>query len=225
MISLSGITKTYRRKGEPPLAVLRGLDLTVGKGDFVAVVGGSGTGKSTLMNILGLLDRPDDGTYQFGDEDVTAFDDTRRTRLRNRTIGFVFQQFHLLPRTTAVDNVRLPLAYGPWDEPKRRAIEALCRVGLQDRLSHTSEQLSGGQQQRVAIARALVTNPAFLLADEPTGNLDVATSGEILDLFDTLNAAGTTILLITHDAEVARRAKRTLVLRDGHLQDEGTPRC
>jgi len=220
MISLSGITKTYRKKGGPPLDVLRGVEMTVDDGDFVAVVGSSGSGKSTLMNILGLLDRPDEGSYRFGEEEATGLDDTRRTRLRNRAIGFVFQQFHLLSRTTAVDNVRLPLAYGDWDEPKARAIEALCRVGLEYRLSHTPEQLSGGQQQRVAIARALVTNPTLILADEPTGNLDAATSNEILDLFDTLNAGGTTILLITHDPEVARRTKKRLTLRDGLLRTE-----
>ena len=220
MIALSGITKTFHRKGGPVLNVLRGVDLTVSHGDFIAIAGGSGTGKSTLMNILGLLDRPDAGSYRFGDDEVSALSGTARTRLRNRAIGFVFQQFYLLPRTSAIGNVRLPLAYGDWDEPKRRAIETLCQVGLEDRLSHTPEQLSGGQQQRVAIARALVTKPKLLLADEPTGNLDVTTAAEILELFHTLNAAGTAILLITHDASIARQARRILVLRDGVLHDE-----
>lgn len=220
MIVMSGITKTFRRKGEPTLEVLRGLELSVNVGDFIAIVGGSGTGKTTLMNILGLLDRPDAGSYLLEGEEVTLLDDTQRTQLRNRTIGFVFQQFYLLPRTSAIDNVQLPLAYGPWDEPKRRAIEALCQVGLEDRLSHTPEQLSGGQQQRVAIARALVTSPRLLLADEPTGNLDVATAADLMNLFRALNAAGTTILLITHDTGIAQQARRTLILRGGSLHDE-----
>lgn len=217
MFQLANITKAYRTRDGQRLDILRGIDLTIGEGDYVAIVGGSGTGKSTLMNILGLLDHPDDGSFRFHGDEIASIAEPERARLRNRCIGFVFQQFHLLPRTTALDNVCLPLLYGPWDSPRRRAAEALAKVGLADRISHTPEQLSGGQQQRVAIARALVTDPTLLLADEPTGNLDPATTGEILSLFDTLHEAGTTIVLITHDSEVARRARRTLRLQGGVL--------
>ncbi len=218
MIQMNAISKSFERPGEGHLEVLKDVDFEVDAGEFVAIVGPSGSGKTTLMNILGLLDRADAGDYQLLDRPVASLDARELARTRNRTIGFVFQQFHLLPRTTAVENVELPLVYSDIrDDPEKRAVDALCRVGLEDRLSHYPSELSGGQQQRVAIARAVVNEPRVILADEPTGNLDRTSGQEIMDLFRELNRGGTTILLITHDAELARQASRVVRIDHGRL--------
>lgn len=216
MIELKQLRRTYR-KGAETVRALDGVSLTIDRGDFVAITGPSGSGKSTLMNILGLLDRPDAGEYRLDDQDVGALGPEALARLRNERIGFVFQLFHLLPNTTAVDNVELPLVYSekPW--ARGTGFKALERVGLADRATHLPGELSGGQQQRVAIARALVQEPDLILADEPTGNLDPRAGAEILALFRTLNAAGSTIVIITHDPEVSRQARRRLTLVDGRI--------
>jgi putative ABC transport system ATP-binding protein len=201
---------------------LRGIDLVVNEADFLAIMGPSGSGKSTLMNILGCLDIPDEGSYRLNGKDVTHMDSDELAILRNREIGFVFQSFNLLSRTSAIENVETPLIYAGVNKKERRERSAalLQRMGLGDRLYHLPNQLSGGQQQRVAIARALVTSPTLLLADEPTGNMDTATSQEIMDILCRLNQEeGLTILLITHEAEIAVRAKRSLILRDGRLEE------
>ncbi len=217
MIQLHNIKKSFARPDQGRLEVLKGIDFEVAPGDFVAIVGPSGSGKSTLMNILGLLDRPDEGEYSLSGEVVSSLAPNQLARLRNRRIGFVFQQFHLLPRTTAVENVELPLVYSDADEPEGKAVDALCRVGLHDRLDHYPSQLSGGQQQRVAIARALVTDPELILADEPTGNLDQQATDEIMGLLIELNRSGRTIVLITHDRDLAARCKATVRIEDGRL--------
>jgi len=217
MIRLRNVSKSFLRPDGTELAVLKGIDCDVDTGEFVAVVGPSGSGKSTLMNILGLLDRPDGGEYTLGDAQVSRLGPTERARMRNRRIGFVFQQFHLLPRTTAVENVELPLVYSEEAEPGKRAIDALCRVGLEDRLDHYPSQLSGGEQQRVAIARALVTNPQLILADEPTGNLDQGAAEGIMDLLLELHRGGRTIVLITHDRDLAARCPSALRIDRGRL--------
>jgi putative ABC transport system ATP-binding protein len=195
------------------------VDLDVVPGDFLAIVGPSGSGKSTLMHLLGCLDRPTSGTYRLAGTDVAGLSDDELARVRNRTIGFVFQSFNLLPRTTALENVAMPLLYAGIGRSERleRARDALARLGLEDRLSHEPSELSGGQQQRVAIARALVTRPAIILADEPTGNLDSASGADVLELLHELNDTGTTIVLITHDSDVAVAAKRSVRVRDGRL--------
>jgi putative ABC transport system ATP-binding protein len=190
MIRLSNIRKSFTRPDQGQLEVLKGIDCNVERGEFVAIVGASGSGKSTLMNILGLLDQADEGEYALGGDTVSGLDPTELARIRNLRIGFVFQQFHLLPRTTAIENVELPLVYSDAAEPEEQAVNALCRVGLEDRLDHYPSQLSGGQQQRVAIARALVTDPELILADEPTGNLDSESTEEIMELFCELTAVG-----------------------------------
>jgi putative ABC transport system ATP-binding protein len=224
LIELSGIRRVYRLES---LAVeaLRGIDLTVDEGDFVAIMGSSGSGKSTLMNILGCLDRPTEGSYVLDGHNVAVLSRDELAVIRNRTIGFVFQNFHLLPRTSALENVELPLVYADedlsWKEIHARSREALEHLGLGDRIHHTPSELSGGQQQRVAIARALVTRPRLLLADEPTGNLDSRTSLEIIDVFQRLNRDGLTILMVTHERDMARFASRTVVLRDGLLRLDG----
>jgi putative ABC transport system ATP-binding protein len=220
MIRLRQISKSFTRPDQGRLEVLRNIDCDVGQGEFVAIVGPSGSGKSTLMNILGLLDQPDEGRYELAGEAISGQSPTDLARMRNRKIGFVFQQFHLLPRTTAVENVELPLVYSDAAQPQKLAVEALCRVGLQDRLEHYPSQLSGGQQQRVAIARALVTDPELILADEPTGNLDQESSSEIMDLFDELHRGGRTIVLITHDMELAARCSSILRIDGGRLREE-----
>jgi putative ABC transport system ATP-binding protein len=217
MIRLRSITKSFARPDGGRLEVLKGIDCHVQAGEFVAIVGPSGSGKSTLMNILGLLDQPDGGEYALGGATVSGLGPTQRARIRNRRIGFVFQQFHLLPRTTAAENVELPLVYSDADRPRQRALEALCRVGLQDRVDHTPGQLSGGQQQRVAIARALVTDPELILADEPTGNLDQEATEEIMELFAELHRGGRTIALITHDPDLAARCSSVLRIDNGRL--------
>ena len=219
MIELNAIRRTYR-KGSESIHALNGVTLSVDAGEFVAVVGPSGSGKSTLMNILGMLDRPDEGTYHFDGDAVSALSSDALATIRNERIGFVFQSFHLLPRTTAVENVELPLIYTDKNVERGAGLRALERVGLADRATHTPGELSGGQQQRVAIARALVLEPTLLLADEPTGNLDSASSGEIMRIFADLNEAGTTVVLITHDAEVARLANRVITMRDGRVESD-----
>jgi putative ABC transport system ATP-binding protein len=217
---MRGIARSYQ-VGPERLDVLTNVDLDVQKGEWVAIVGASGSGKSTLLNIMGLLDRPDSGRYELGGVAVSTLDDKARTLARNRMIGFVFQQFNLLPRTDAIDDVATPLLYArvPKQERLERAAEALSAVGLGDRLYHTPTELSGGQIQRVAIARALVTNPTIILADEPTGNLDAASGVEVLALFDELHARGSTIVMITHDMDIAARADRQLRLETGRLAD------
>jgi putative ABC transport system ATP-binding protein len=220
MIEVENLVKRYAR-GTVVTEVLRGVTFQVRRGEFVAVMGASGTGKSTLMNILGALDRPTSGTYRLDGVDLSTLDDDALSRVRGRKIGFVFQQFHLLERATAVRNVLLPLVYADDEagEGVRRAEAALEAVGLADRKHHRPGELSGGQQQRVAIARALVTNPAVILADEPTGNLDRESGQEVLALFDRLHREGRTIVMITHDPSVAERAERTLFLQDGRIAE------
>ena len=215
---LLDVTKTYRM-GDVEVHALAGVTLTVRQGEFTAVMGASGSGKSTLMNILGCLDRPTAGRYLLDDEDVSRLAPDRLAALRNRTIGFVFQNFNLLPRTSALENVELPLLYRgvPTAERHRRAAEALRRVGLADRLHHQPSQMSGGQQQRVAIARALVHGPRLILADEPTGNLDSRTSVEVMALLQELGRGGMTVLLVTHEPDVAEYTSRVIVLRDGRV--------
>lgn len=215
MITLEGVTKTYRL-GKVEVQALRGVDLQVEKGEFVAIMGASGSGKSTLMNILGCLDVPSTGRYLLDGTDVARLNDDQLAIIRNKKIGFVFQSFNLIPRTTALHNVEMPLVYSGAPDRRRRALAALRAVGLADRAGHQPTELSGGQQQRAAVARALVTDPAILLADEPTGNLDSASSAEIMKLLATLNTEqGRTIVLITHEQDIAGFAKRVVHLRDG----------
>ncbi|WP_436701375.1 ABC transporter ATP-binding protein [Nocardioides sp. BYT-33-1] len=216
IIELEGVRKTYR-SGSLEFEALRGVDIRIGEGEYVAVIGPSGSGKSTLMNLLGCLDLPTEGRYELAGEDTSSLDESALAAIRNRRIGFVFQQFHLLSSMTAWRNVELPLVYAGVPRPERRAraLAALERVGLGDRVDHRPGELSGGQQQRVAVARALVTEPALLLADEPTGNLDSRSTSDVLDLFDALHASGRTIVLITHESDVAARAGRNLVIDDG----------
>jgi putative ABC transport system ATP-binding protein len=213
--------------GRNEVRALRGVDLTVATGEMIAIIGASGSGKSTLMNILGCLDRPTDGTYSLDGVRVDSLTKNELATIRNQKLGFVFQGFNLLPRTTALENVELPLLYDRTDRKlptKEMAAQALERVGLGDRMDHESSEMSGGQQQRVAIARALVASPAVILADEPTGNLDSRTSREIMDLFQELNDEGSTILLVTHERDIAAFTKRTIELRDGLvIRDEPTP--
>jgi putative ABC transport system ATP-binding protein len=223
VIEIRGLTKVYVM-GEVEVHALAGLDLDVDEGEFIAVMGPSGSGKSTLMNIIGCLDRPTAGTYILDGVDVSKLDRDERAVIRNAKIGFVFQSFNLLPRTSALENVELPLLYGElgWTREQRRkaALNALHSVGLAGRENNQPSQLSGGQQQRVAIARALVTNPAILLADEPTGNLDSRTSAEIMAIFQSLNDAGKTVVLITHEPDIAQYSKRIVHVRDGTIQQD-----
>jgi putative ABC transport system ATP-binding protein len=215
MITLEQVTKTYRM-GKLEVLALRGIDLHVAEGEFVAIMGASGSGKSTLMNIIGCLDIPSSGRYLLDGTDVAKLNDDQLAGIRNKKIGFVFQSFNLIPRTSALHNVEMPLIYAGEGGRTARAREALSAVGLADRAQHQPTELSGGQQQRAAIARALVTNPAILLADEPTGNLDSASSVEILKLLRNLNAErGRTIVLITHEHDIAAFARRVVELRDG----------
>jgi putative ABC transport system ATP-binding protein len=221
VIELRGVTKLYRN-GTLSVAALRGVDLTVGAGDYVAVMGPSGSGKSTLMHIVGCLDVPTDGTYRLAGQDVSTMSEAALAHVRNRRVGFVFQQFNLLASMTALRNVELPLSYAGVPAPARRAraLDALERVGLADRVQHRPGELSGGQQQRVAVARAIVTDPDVILADEPTGNLDSTAAAEVAELLQALHAGGKTVVLITHEADVAAHARRTVRLRDGLVVDE-----
>jgi putative ABC transport system ATP-binding protein len=223
LIEIENVTKSYK-KGEAVTEVLHGISFRIGPGEYVAIMGASGSGKSTLLNILGFLDRPDGGTYRLEDTDWSDADDDVLSALRNRKIGFVFQQFHLLERVSAVRNVTLPLLYAEEDVPDGldRAERALEQVGLGHRIHHLSSELSGGEQQRVAIARALINDPALILADEPTGNLDAKNGEEIMELFQRLNDAGRTIVIVTHDPNVARRAKRVIVLQQGRVSSDET---
>jgi len=216
MILIEGLTKTYHL-GEMDVPVLKEIDLTIADGEYVAIMGASGSGKSTLMNIIGCLDRPTSGLYTLDGKDLTTMDDDELADIRNQYIGFVFQQFNLLPKLTALENVMLPMIYAEVSRSERikSATEALEKIGLGDRLTNRPSQLSGGQQQRVAIARALVNHPALVLADEPTGALDSKTSREIMKLLTELNQQGTTIALVTHDASVAEQTKRIINMQDG----------
>ncbi|HEV8579523.1 MAG TPA: ABC transporter ATP-binding protein [Thermoanaerobaculia bacterium] len=217
MIELEGIGKTYTRPGGEPVQALRDVSLRIDRGEFVAIVGASGSGKSTLMNVIGLLDRPSGGRYLLDGQDVSGLGVNELARLRNKRIGFVFQAFHLLPRTSALENVELPLLYSDRPSMKglgRRALEA---VGLADRIEHRPGELSGGQQQRVAIARALVNEPDLLLADEPTGNLDERAAAEVMAIFQSLHESGRTIILVTHDASLAAHCERMLRLEAGRI--------
>jgi putative ABC transport system ATP-binding protein len=219
VLRVEGLHKYYQM-GENRVHALRGVDLEIHRGEFVAIMGASGSGKSTFMNILGCLDKPSAGRYLLEDTDVAALDKIELARIRNRKIGFVFQGFNLLSRTTALENTELPTLYARIDKAERRerAMESLRLVGLGDRTDHFPSQLSGGQQQRVAIARALVNQPSILLADEPTGNLDSRTSVEVMEIFQSLNDRGLTIILVTHEPDIANFARRSIVFRDGTIR-------
>jgi putative ABC transport system ATP-binding protein len=221
LIETVKVSKVYRM-GDVEVHALREVSLTISEGESVAVMGPSGSGKSTLMNILGCLDRPSSGGYWLVGEEVSQLDRNALARMRNRTLGFVFQSFNLLSRTTALENVELPLLYAGVSAHERhaRAREALARVGLAERMHHHPNQMSGGQQQRVAVARALVTHPRLIVADEPTGNLDSRTSVEIMALFQELGRSGITLLLVTHEADIARYASRVVVMHDGRVRSD-----
>ena len=221
IIDLHDVVKQYGA-GESAIYALDGVSLSIYPGEYVAIMGASGSGKSTLMNVIGALDIPTSGEYYLDGIDMASLDENQLAIVRGRKIGFIFQSFNLIPRTSALANVELPLAYQgiKMKERRMRALKALDLVGLSDRLTHEPTELSGGQQQRVAVARALVTKPALLLADEPTGALDSKSTADLLDLFDLVNAAGRTVVLITHEADVAARAKRTIRMRDGKIIED-----
>ena len=221
VISLRGITRDFQL-GAQTVHVLKGIDLEIKQGEYVALMGPSGSGKSTLMNLLGCLDTPTAGSYTLAGRDVSRMDDNDLAAVRNKEIGFVFQTFNLIPRQTAVQNVALPLVYAGKTKEERvtRAEEVLMQVGLADRMDHRPNQLSGGQRQRVAIARALVNTPSMILADEPTGNLDSTTSVEIMRLFDDIHKAGNTLVVVTHEEEIAQHAHRIIRLRDGQIESD-----
>ncbi len=219
MIVLESIGRTYRRPGGEPVRALDGVSLRIERGESLAIVGASGSGKSTLMNVIGLLDRPDEGSYRLRGQDVSSLDVREQARLRNRSIGFVFQAFHLLPGSSALENVELPLLYSDRAEIAGLGRRALERVGLADRIDHRPSELSGGQQQRVAIARALVNDPDLLLADEPTGNLDEGSAREVLSIFQDLHRDGRTVVIVTHDAAIARHCDRIARLEGGRIEE------
>ncbi|MDP5038438.1 MAG: ABC transporter ATP-binding protein [SAR86 cluster bacterium] len=223
MIAVEGVTKHYAL-GTQTVEALRGITFEIQKGEFIAIMGPSGSGKSTLMNIIGCLDSPTHGTYFLNNQEVSTLEGDELAGIRNKEIGFVFQNFHLLARNTALDNVMLPLKYAGVEKAEQlaRAKAALSQVGLEDRMDHQPSELSGGQQQRVAIARALVNNPSILFADEPTGNLDSQTGHDVMQLFHNLHAAGQTIILITHENEVAEEAQRTIFIKDGLIESDST---
>jgi len=216
MIELENITKVYRM-GKVEVYALRGVTVSIAKGEMVAIVGASGSGKSTLLNIIGCLDRPTSGRYLFEGADVSQLGDNQLAGMRNKRFGFVFQEYHLLSRTTALSNVELPLIYSGGGNRHKRAMEALERVGLGARAKHRPNELSGGEQQRVAIARALVNNPALILADEPTGNLDSKATAEIVSIFRQLNQDGITVVMVTHEADIAAQTQRIIRLHDGEI--------
>ena len=221
MINVDSVHKSYNL-GETTVHALRGVTFSIEKGEFVSIMGPSGSGKSTLMNIVGCLDTPSKGTYLLNQRDVGKLDEEQLAGIRNQEIGFIFQQFHLLPRSTALENVALPLKYASVQRAEQlsRAEEVLNKVGLSDRLSHKPTELSGGEQQRVAIARALVNSPSILFADEPTGNLDSKTGKEVLEIFKELNGKGQTIVVITHEKEIAKQSQRTLTIKDGEIESD-----
>jgi putative ABC transport system ATP-binding protein len=221
LIDIRDITKVYQM-GEQQVQALAGVSLGVERGEYVAIMGPSGSGKSTLMNLIGCLDTPTAGSYVLNGKEVARMTDDELAAIRNQEIGFVFQTFNLLPRTSAIQQVELPLVYGGTSKKERRerAISSLKAVGLGDRMNHTPNELSGGQRQRVAVARALINDPSILLADEPTGNLDSQTGAEIMALFDELNARGNTIVLVTHEEDIAARARRIVRLKDGKVRDD-----
>jgi len=223
IISVNGVTKHYAL-GTQTVEALRGVSFDIKKGEFIAIMGPSGSGKSTLMNIIGCLDIPTHGTYLLNNQEVSSLDDDALAGIRNKEIGFVFQNFHLLARNSALDNVMLPLKYAGIEKADQitRAKAALSEVGLEDRMDHQPSELSGGQQQRVAIARALVNNPSILFADEPTGNLDSQTGHDVMQLFHNLHNQGQTIILITHENEVAAEAQRTIFIKDGLIESDIT---
>ena len=222
MIDLENVTKVYRM-GNVDVAALQGVTLSIQQGEILSIMGPSGSGKSTMMNILGCLDVPTSGSYLLEDEDVGRMSDDRLAEVRNRKIGFVFQTYNLLPRLTALANVELPLLYGNGKNRKNRALEALERVGLADRVHHRPTELSGGQQQRVGIARALVKNPSILMADEPTGNLDSRSSQEIIDILQRLNAEeGITVIIVTHERDIAANTRRIISMLDGRIVSDET---
>ncbi len=220
MIEVSHISRTYTRGDGTPVPALRDVSFTIARGEFVTIRGASGSGKSSLLNILGCLDTPTSGSYRLDGEDVAGQDDRARSHIRNRKIGFVFQSFNLLPRTTAAENVELPAVYASGDVDRSRALAILARVGLADRADHYVTELSGGEQQRVAIARALMNDPPLLLADEPTGNLDSTAGESVMRLLTELHREGRTIVLVTHDEAVAAYARRALLIRDGALAED-----
>ncbi len=221
IIAIKGIIRNFSL-GNETVHVLKGIDLTINKGEYVALMGPSGSGKSTLMNILGCLDTPTAGNYFLNGKDVSRLSDNELAEIRNKEIGFVFQTFNLMPRTTALDNVALPMVYAGHNKTDRneRATEVLNEVGLGDRMDHEPNQLSGGQRQRVAVGRALVNKPSIILADEPTGNLDSKTSVEIMSLFDAIHAKGNTVILVTHEEDIAAHAHRVIRLRDGVIETD-----
>lgn len=223
ILQLRGITRDFKL-GAQTVHVLKGIDLDIAKNEYVALMGPSGSGKSTLMNLLGCLDTPTSGSYELNGTDVSSLNDNALAEIRNSEIGFVFQTFNLLPRSTALENVALPLVYAGLSKEERlaRAAEVLEQVGLADRMDHRPNQLSGGQRQRVAVARALVNKPALILADEPTGNLDSKTSIEIMKLFDDIQAAGNTVVLVTHEEDIAQYAERVIRLVDGNIDSDTT---
>jgi putative ABC transport system ATP-binding protein len=216
LIRTEDLWKTYRF-GRQELHAVREVSMKVEGGEFVCLMGPSGSGKSTLMNLLGCLDSPSRGRYWFAGREVSRLSENERAEIRNRRIGFVFQAFNLLPQATALENVELPLLYGPWDQRQKRALEALARVRLEDRARHRARELSGGEQQRVAIARALVTEPDIIMADEPTGNLDSQSGRQVMNVFTELNEQGVTVLLVTHDPQIAKYARRVIRVQDGKI--------
>ena len=218
-IEIRDLVKVYRM-GEYELRALDGVSFNIARGEMVAITGHSGSGKSTLMNVIGCLDKPTGGVYMLDGQNVSNMTENQLARIRNRNIGFVFQSFNLLPRMSALENVEIPLLYSGMHNAKAHSLEALSRVGLRERAKHEPNQLSGGQRQRVAIARALVTNPTIVLADEPTGNLDTKTGNEIMELFLQLNQQGVTLVIVTHEADIAAYCKRTIHLRDGRIVED-----